>query len=95
MKRDLHVRICGGRRLKCRRLPGGRRVVLGTGEILLGPGCGPGVWLAYNRRNREVAGCREEVGGGSSSADRRDNTTRRERRAPASSMRVTNKEVPG
>jgi hypothetical protein len=52
-------------------------------------------WLAYNRRNREVAGCREEVGGGSSSADRRDNTTRQERRAPASSMRDTNKEVPG
>src|SRR5258708_39233747 len=22
MKRDLHVRICGGRRLRCRRLPG-------------------------------------------------------------------------
>ena len=48
---------------------------------------GPGAWLAYNRRNREVAGSREAVGGGRSSDDRRDNTTRPERRAPASSMR--------
>jgi hypothetical protein len=49
-------------------------------------------WLAYNRRNREVAGCREAVGGGRSSADRWDNITRRERRAPASSMRFANRE---
>jgi hypothetical protein len=47
----------------------GRRVVLGTGEDLLGPGAaareaGP----AYNRWSREVAGCREVVGGGHSTA---------------------------
>lgn len=52
-------------------------------------------WLAYNRWNREVAGCREAVGGGRSSGDRRDNTTRRERRAPASSVRFTIREGSG
>lgn len=65
-------------------------------ESLLGPAHAAWeAWLAYNRRNREVAGCSEAVGGGSSSADRRDNTTRRERRAPTSSMRSATREGPG
>ena len=60
------------------------------------PGLRPGKHgAAYNRRNREVAASREEVGGGRSSDDGRDNITRPERRAPASSMRVLGGGAPG
>ena len=48
----------------------------------------------YNRRSREVPGCREEVGGGRSSDDGRDNTTRFERRAPASPVHDEDVEGP-
>jgi hypothetical protein len=65
----------------------GQRVVVGTGESLLGPApTGGGSEPTYNRQPREVAGGREAVGGGRSSDDGRDNTTRPERRAPASSV---------
>jgi hypothetical protein len=65
----------------------GRKVVVGTGESLLGPALrGREAVLAYNQCSWEVAGGREAVGGGRSSADGRDNITRPERRAPASSM---------
>jgi hypothetical protein len=55
----------------------------------------PGSSVAYNRRPREVAASREEVGGGHSSDDGRDNITRPERRTPTSSMRVLGGGAPG
>jgi hypothetical protein len=63
----------------------GQTVVLGTGEILLGPGSAVRVAvLSITGDPGKCAGGREEVGGGRSSDDDRDNTTRSERRAPAS-----------
>ena len=72
----------------------GQKGVLGTGEILLGPGSYPGSGPVYNRRSREVTGSREEVGGGRSSDDGRDNTTRPERRTPASPVHREEVEEP-
>ena len=67
----------------------GQKVVLGTGETLLGPvPAGDGSVPAYKRQHREVVGSREGVGGGRSSAEGKDNTTFPERRAPASSMHM-------
>jgi hypothetical protein len=65
----------------------GQRVVLGTGEILLGPALrgwvaalsitgDPGKWQAAERKSEGVV----------VAIDGRDNTTRPERRTPASSM---------
>ena len=64
-----------------------KKVVVGTGEALLGP-CPVGTRSAfvYNRRTREMTKSREGVGGGHSSDDGRDNITRSERRTPASPM---------
>jgi hypothetical protein len=65
----------------------GQKVVLGTGEILLGPVLrgweavlpitgGPGKWQAAERKSEGVV----------VAIDGRDNTTRPERRTPASPM---------
>jgi len=73
----------------------GQRVVLGTGEILLGPVLwgreaavsitgGPGKWQAAERKSEGVVVAIEG----------RDNITRSERRAPASSMHRREGEEP-
>ena len=70
----------------------GQRVVVGTGEALLGPGSAAREACPPITNAREVAGGREGVGGGRSSDDGRDNRTRLERRAPTSSMHDAGKE---
>jgi hypothetical protein len=70
----------------------GQKVVVGTGEALLGPGSATREAGPSRTNAREVAGGREGVGGGRSGDDGRDNRTRLERRAPASSMHDAGKE---
>ena len=54
----------------------GQKVVLGTGESLLGPvPAGDGSVSGYKRQHREKVDSREGVGGGRSSGDGQDNTT--------------------
>jgi hypothetical protein len=63
-----------------------KKVVVATGEALLGSSCGDKEFRLPITGLREVVGSREGVGGGRSSDDGRDNITRPERRTPASSM---------
>ena len=70
----------------------GQKVVVGTGEALLGPGSAAREACAPITNAREMTGGREGVGGGHSSVDGWDNRTRLERRAPTSSMHDAGKE---
>ncbi len=66
-----------------------KKVVVGTGEALLGPHpVGMRNAPCYNRLTREAPGSQEGVGGGHSSDDSWDNITQLERRTPASPMHV-------
>jgi hypothetical protein len=65
----------------------GQKVVVGTGESLLGPVLwGREAIPAYNQRCWEMAGGQEAVGGGHRSVDGAGQHNRPEQRTPASSM---------